>query len=215
LFYEYLFSATTDTCFNLSFFVASPNTTHTDFSSAMKWTTQEYAAVLNELLPRFTESKKQKGGRTLVIEEAKTRINAIAQEKTQQVPDDLEKVNNYDLPLLNDHTAYLWLQKIQTWFNNNQTKKSADSLPEEIRDGRCATTWTVRKIVWVKRAKDITLAIQAKAPGCQPGEPQYLKLYPGTLLEIVKSLSQKEREEFENLVKEWNEKGVSDDLKAE
>jgi hypothetical protein len=72
--------------------------------------------------------------------------------------------------------------------------------------------WTLRTVVQKKMEKEILRQVQRKSGGAIPGERDYLKNYQSVLTEVVSSLEEEEREEFEKLVEVWNEAGPDVEL---
>jgi hypothetical protein len=60
--------------------------------------------------------------------------------------------------------------------------------------------------------EEIARRVQQRSGGAVPGDRAYLKNYQSVLTEVVSSLEEQEREEFEELVEFWNEAGPDVEL---
>jgi hypothetical protein len=59
---------------------------------------------------------------------------------------------------------------------------------------------------------EILERVKEKSEGAVPGDADYLKNYQSALSDVISSLEEEEREEFENLVEIWNEAGPDVEL---
>jgi response regulator of citrate/malate metabolism len=102
------------------------------------------------------------------------------------------------------------------WFHNHRKAKEDENASKTIKHVK---KWTLRNVVRVKMAKEIVekakeLAAKSEKAGSSrttaKGNIDYLPHYPTAWTEICNELDEETREEYLDLVDEWNDGDVPD-----
>ena len=166
-----------------------------------------YKDILEEYREEYRETKGAKHEE--VVAKILEKITNDKRYKFKQPEKDLRMVSweSYQWVLV---ALLTWIQTIKNWYNNHRLQSEVEEAPL-VQVG----SWNYRRIIQKEYKETITEKMDTT--GLTSSDKGWIKKYQQMVTEVIESLGGEEvvKEKYADMVKEWNEAGLPEDLRRE